>query len=91
MNASVSSSGGQFERRDQGNGWGGNFAPVRAGERLGADEWQTVQKTEEGKGWRHYSEVSKRNSYTRAGLGEITRKQQEPNTKKSITRLVDSG
>jgi hypothetical protein len=27
VNASVSSSGGQFERRDQGNGWGGNFAP----------------------------------------------------------------
>ena len=32
--------------------------------RLGADEWQTVQKTEEGKGWRHWSEVSQRNSYT---------------------------
>jgi hypothetical protein len=27
LNASVSSSGGQFERRDQNNGWGGNFAP----------------------------------------------------------------
>ena len=42
---------------------------MKAGERLGADEWQTVQKTEEGKGWRHYSEVST-HIPARVGLGE---------------------
>jgi hypothetical protein len=40
---------------------------VKTGERLGADEWQTVHKTEEGKGWRHFSDVSKTNSYTGKG------------------------
>jgi hypothetical protein len=32
-----------------------------------SDDWQVPQKTEEGKGWVHYSEVSKTNSYTGKG------------------------
>ena len=30
-------------------------------------DWQEPQKDSEGKGWRHWSEVSKRNSYTGKG------------------------
>ena len=31
------------------------------------DDWQVPQKQEEGKGWRHWSEASQRNSYTGKG------------------------
>jgi hypothetical protein len=44
-------------------------APVKAGQRISdwSVDWQQPQKREEGKGWRHWSELSQRNSYTGKG------------------------
>jgi hypothetical protein len=47
-----------------------DLAPVKAGERISdwsKNDWQGAPETGEGKGWRHWSEVSQRNSYTGKG------------------------
>jgi len=47
-----------------------DLAPAKAGERISdwsENDWQVPQKQEEGKGWVHYSDVSKTNSYTGKG------------------------
>ena len=46
-----------------------DLAPVKAGQRISdwSDDWQQPQKDCEGKGWRHFSEVSERNSYPGKG------------------------